>query len=399
MSEIQKNLLGLLLDKFEKSKRFYKENKVNQSFSCRPVDIYADYDSDYTSVDDIHEFEQEMLELEQAELVSVVWEKSRKRSVIIKITAKLDKIGDYYLLLDRVDKNTLKNNTVAVLEKHLDTVPITTAFCKAQIDRLNDRKKLDFTVSDEELEKLLHCLRYIENNDTEIMERELSIEIFHDSKAFEKHYKSRICKIISKYSETAHYDDEVILPQYQVVQNPSYIYVKGNGCIKYCDGYEIQLNEDHPVAICSKDIEKITSIDTSANEAVTIENLTSFNRTSPSRRFLVYLSGYNNSVKSKFLSKLHSSGKIGEWYHFGDIDPDGFFILKHLCDDSGIEFQPLFMTVEELKKYSDYCKPLEKNDIVKANSLINIGYYSDVAKYMLDNNCKLEQEIISWKMR
>lgn len=392
-------MLGLLLDKYENSKRFYNENKVNQSFSCRPVDVYADYDSDYASVDDIHEFEQEMLELEKAALVSVVWEKSRKRSVILKIKAELDRISDYYPLLDRVDKNTLKNNTVAILEKHLDTVSITTAFCKAQIEKLNDRKKLDFALSDEELEKLLCCLEYIENNETEIMERELSIEIFHDSKEFEKHYRSRICKIISKYSEAVHYDDEVILPQYQVVQNPSYIYVKGNGCIKYHDGYEIQLNEEHPVAICSKDIEKIASIDTSAAEALTIENLTSFNRMSSSGRFLVYLSGYNNSVKSRFLNTLRCGAQIGKWYHFGDIDPDGFYILKHLCDDSGIEFQPLYMTVAELKKYSDYCKPLEKNDIVKANSLIDIGYYTDVAKYMLDNNCKLEQEIISWKMR
>lgn len=84
------------------------------------------------------------------------------------------------------------------------------------------------------------------------------------------------------------------------------------------------------------------------------------------------------------------------WGHFGDIDPDGYFILKNLKDKIGINIEPIYMNVEQLIKYRKYCKPLENNDVVKAMSLLKINFYSEVMEYMLENNCKLEQEIISW---
>ena len=55
------------------------------------------------------------------------------------------------------------------------------------------------------------------------------------------------------------------------------------------------------------------------------------------------------------------------------------------------------MGLAELEKYSAFVKPLEENDIAKASSLISKGKYTDVIEFMLKNNCKLEQEIISWK--
>lgn len=52
--------------------------------------------------------------------------------------------------------------------------------------------------------------------------------------------------------------------------------------------------------------------------------------------------------------------------------------------------------VKELQRYKKYCKQLEKNDIVKAESLMKIHFFDKVMDFMLKNNCKLEQEIISW---
>lgn len=55
------------------------------------------------------------------------------------------------------------------------------------------------------------------------------------------------------------------------------------------------------------------------------------------------------------------------------------------------------MGTEELETYRDYCKPLEPNDVAKARSLIAAEEYPGVMEYLLAHNCKLEQEIISWK--
>ena len=130
---------------------------------------------------------------------------------------------------------------------------------------------------------------------------------------------------------------------------------------------------------------------------MTVENLTSFNRIKSADTFFIFLSGYHNSAKQIFLKKLHDQNPKKSYLHFGDIDPDGFFILENLRSKTGIDFTPYKMGTAELEKYRAFTKPLEKNDITKANSLIESGRYSDIMNYMLEHNCKLEQEIVSWK--
>ena len=55
------------------------------------------------------------------------------------------------------------------------------------------------------------------------------------------------------------------------------------------------------------------------------------------------------------------------------------------------------MGINDLKKYSSYTKTLESNDIKKARNMIERNVRSEIMKYMLDHNEKLEQEIISIK--
>ena len=74
----------------------------------------------------------------------------------------------------------------------------------------------------------------------------------------------------------------------------------------------------------------------------------------------------------------------------------GVYILEDLRSKTGINFLPFRMGITELEKYKEYAKCLEENDRRKSESLLQSGY-SDIIKYMLDNNCKLEQEIISRK--
>lgn len=54
------------------------------------------------------------------------------------------------------------------------------------------------------------------------------------------------------------------------------------------------------------------------------------------------------------------------------------------------------MGIEELEKYSSFAKPLEENDLKKAKTLIEKDRFAEIMNYMLEENQKLEQEIISW---
>ena len=97
------------------------------------------------------------------------------------------------------------------------------------------------------------------------------------------------------------------------------------------------------------------------------------------------------------MKKLYNQNSKKKYYHFGDIDPDGFYILENLRNKTDIDFKPYKMGIAELEKYSAFSKILEDNDISKAKALIDNGCHKEIMEYMLQHNQKLEQEIISWK--
>ncbi|MFR8178970.1 MAG: hypothetical protein ACLU80_02705 [Dorea sp.] len=85
-------------------------------------------------------------------------------------------------------------------------------------------------------DKLLRILEFICTNKEEILERELSMMILDGSKEFEDHYRTRVCKVLSKYLDFSELlegiDDtrerqKIILEEFQIYTNPSYIYLKG----------------------------------------------------------------------------------------------------------------------------------------------------------------------------
>lgn len=313
--------------------------------------------------------------------------------------------GDFikeYSVLKREDITVKRNREIKMYTQYMGVHDIMDAFCKSQVERLNDYKDAKYT-SDIAI-NILKLLKYVLGNNSDIMERELSVAVLGDTKLFEKSYKSRICSIIEEYGELEldlsvldkKEKEKAILEEYQVFSNPSYIFFKGNVDIHYVDGNSISVTPDNPIAILSEAIARIEMIKVNSNRIVTVENLTSYNRINDNKSTFIYLSGYHNTAKQRFLKKIAENNSGVSWFHFGDIDPDGYYILKNLVEKTGIAFVPLYMDVQQLINCKQYCKPLEKNDMVKANSLLKFHFYDEVMEFMLANNCKLEQEIISW---
>ena len=249
-------------------------------------------------------------------------------------------------------------------------------------------------------------MSFILQNKNEILERELSISVLANSKSWESKYKTKILRILknSGYfnSLIENCADEkevnkVILEECNIFANPSYVYFKGNGTIFFENGNITKTCSEIPIAISSASIEKINSFEITDSKIMTVENLTSFNRINEDDTFYIFLSGYHNSAKQNFLKKIYSQNAEKEYFHFGDMDPDGFYILENLRSKTSIPFKPYKMGISELEKYSDYTKTLEENDILKAKALIDKGHHKEIMEYMLKHNKKLEQEIISWK--
>ncbi len=401
LNKRQKLILDKLLKKYENSKSYKGENSVRQSFAVEPSKIFEKYEDDFADLDEVKNFEQDVAWLQQSGLIDIVY----KDSHIAKIIA-IDEENVWNQLrniLGVKEKKILLQESLDFYTSCQDKHSVIKNFCNSQIERINQGKKELYPL--ESTKNIVAFLDYILNNQQEILERELSVEVAHDSKVWEKSYRSQVCKILREsgcFDELASQESEIkefekkILEELNVYPNPSYVHFKGNAKIIFDNGDIISVLRDRPLALPFTILNTITKIEIFEKTLMTVENLTSFNRVQHDNTFFVYLSGYHNTAKRKFIQLIKNQNETLEFYHFGDIDPDGLLILENLKYKTGIDFKPFCMGVEQLKKYERYCKPLVENDTVKADGLIKSGKYVETVQYMLDNNVKLEQEIISW---
>lgn len=86
------------------------------------------------------------------------------------------------------------------------------------------------------------------------------------------------------------------------------------------------------------------------------------------------------------------------YYHKGDLDVYGFLILENLKEKTGIPFIPLMMDIVTLERFyhAGLYKELTSTDIkvIKEKIGNKLAAYADVLQFMLDKNCKVEQESI-----
>ncbi len=405
LSEHQKKVLEILLDQYENSKTYQGVNKVIQRFSIPPEKVFRDYDSDYADMDLIRDFENQMRDLEKRELITVKYEKGRME----RLTANSEKLQEYYAILKRQEKRTLQTIQIELYKRFMGREAVLDRFCREQIDKLKNNKKADYDM--QTADWILKLCSFILKNQEDILERELSVAVLGDSKKWEKQFRSRVCGILKKYGDydalllglSAGEDKEdkreterIILAEHHVYSNPAYVYFKGNAEILFTDGQKICVSQFMPMAFSTETLNRLKTIRILDQNVMTVENLTSFNRLRKDCTFLIFLSGYHNSVKQQLIRKISDANPGLIWQHFGDIDPDGFYIIENLVRGTGIDFQPVYMGTEILKKYKAYTKPLTDHDIRKAEALIHNEKYRSIMGYMLENGEKLEQEIVSW---
>ena len=400
-NENQRILLEKLLDKYENSKSYEDKNLIKQRFSVRPEDICDAYRDSFADVNRISDFEQDVQALEREGLVRIL----SKNGEIQKIVAEEERIAEYYPMLGRTEKKELISREMSLYQNFLGKNILLDHFCMEQIRRLEKGKRPE--VSKEKAENLLLLIQFILNNQEEFLERELSIRFFGDTKLFEKSYRATVCKIMEKYGD---YQDRlfgvsdsrekelILLGEHNIHANPTYVYVRGNGEFLLKNGTVLRLTPENSIAFSAETIKNMDKILINNEKVMTIENLASFHRIHDQDTFYIFLSGYHNTLKQHFIKRLAQENPKLRWYHFGDLDPDGYYILEHLKRGTRIAFEPFHMGVDELVKFEEYGKKLSETDRKKANILLNLGLYYRELTYMIEKNVKLEQEIIAWEL-
>lgn len=401
VNQNQRTVLELLLDKYENSKTYTGDNLKKQNFFAKPEAVYKNYRDNFADVSKISDFEQDIQVLEREGLVRIIEENNEIKS----IAAVKEKIPEYYEILERTEKKDLLSLEKEMYQSYLGKSAVLDGFCHKQLSKLEKGNKPDYPR--ERAEKLLLLGLFILENNDELLERELSIRFFGDTKIFEKSYRAAVCKILEEYGDyqgklfgmtDTREKELVLLGEHNISANPSYIYVKGEGEFTLGNGNVFCITPEYPIAFSSEAISKMKKFSIKGQKIKTIENLTTFHRIHAENTFYIYLSGYHNTLMKHFIMRLAKENPELKWYHFGDLDPDGFCILEHLKRETGIDFEPFHMSLEDLKKFREYGKELNENDRKKAHTLMDAGLYCREMSYMLDDNVKLEQEIIGWNM-
>lgn len=285
-SENQKKVLGILLDQYENSKTYQGENKVTQSFYALPEKVFKEYHSDYADMNLVHDFENQMRDLENSGLILV----RSNKGVIEKLAANPERWQDYYKILHRQDKRTLQRCQIELYKSYMGEELLLDLFCQEQIDRLRGNKKAVYDV--EAAEGILKLCRYILSNQEDILERELSVAVLGDSKKWEKQFRSRVCSILKKYgdydtlllgvSDGADKEDKremerILLAEHHIYSNPAYVYFKGNAEFLFESGQKMRVNPYIPMAFSAETLNRLKTIRILDQGVMTIENLTSFN--------------------------------------------------------------------------------------------------------------------------
>lgn len=412
--EWKEQLLSKLLDQYEKSVTYAGENKVKQVFSVKPSDIFKGYNKDFLPPEQFFqekEFERLIRQMESEGLIHVV---PPNTGILRQICAVPERWEDYYACLNRTEKNILKKRLEEVYHRFCQC-DLLEAYGKEKLQTLKnsrarklDEKKVEKEITEAEaIWKLVQFLKENQEKQRTTLEREMSEAVLHDSKQWEKIYRKKVCGILE---HTGRYDEPLaeleeererqtaLLEEFYIYSNPAYIYLKGDARICLEDGRELRIYHDLPMSIPFETFQKAKSIHIRDAALMTVENLTSFHRLEREHIFYLFLSGYHTRTKQALLQRIARENPGLSWYHFGDLDPDGLAIAGHLIRKTGLPFQLCAMGVQELQQFQTYAKPLEAPDRTKAEAMIKQGSsYAGILRYMLEHNCKLEQEIISWQ--
>lgn len=391
MNKYGKEILNTLLDQYERSKSFIGSNTHKQSFSKKIEDLFPKYTDD-AEYELFHSVNEQVEELERAGLVKAKRQKRGKQDSDIVQSVQLCTgcLAKAYEAVNREPKTDRNQKILQLLDEYKDRTPLLTSFYTEQIDRIWKNKKALYSDDLSKLEQILKVLSEIEKVEEETFIRNFSVRVLGDSKAFEK-IKSQVVSILCEYGDYS--DKDHVLQNLNIVNNPGYVYVKGSGIITIA-GQRIdfrQLTGD--LGLGSALLDQVEQVEVLGNKVITIENLTTFHTYEDDDALIIYLGGYHNSIRRRLIRKIYDENTTKQYYHYGDIDAGGFYILLDLRAKTGIPFTPLNMDIATLERYKQYTKALTDHDKTRLKNLCE-GEFHSVVKYMLEHNCKLEQEAV-----
>ena len=394
--EYSKDIIGRLLDIYERRNGYAKRPEKLLSIQFEVSKEYPIYKDRY----DNEKYRDINTAIEKNVTAGLIIAEKDQTGRYSKIKLNIARIDDCYTLLKRTSIPDKCEKVLSILEK-ADCAGdflfgrVVSDFC----EQIKAYKKLPYNLGYDakRVGEVLQVLTTVTKLTSETYIRNFSTALFKDSKRFQREYRSTIESILFDYTDDVVEKDD-ILGYYNLYENPTYVLIKGNARICF-DESAIELSEmPGGIALSNGSLAGIHKISVKTDKVITVENLTTYHDCDEPDAVYIYLGGYHNTSKQKLLELIYEKNGDKEYYHEGDLDVYGFLILENLISKTQIPFKPLLMDVETMERF--YRAGLYKTLTVRDRKMIEskkdgqLSAYKAVLEYMLEYNCKVEQESI-----
>ncbi len=391
-----KDILNRLIDMYERRGAFDKDASSLRAIQIEVKKVYPEYVDRYNhdAYKDIN------VAIEKFCMEGLISAEKNSAGQYSKVRLKIDSVSECYRKLKRTSiPQQCEKAKKSLAEYQNCEWAIIQAIIKDWFECLAEYKKLpyDLKYDGKRASEIIRVLQAILKLNSETYIRNFSTALFKDSKRFQKEFRSTVESILFDYTDEVVEKDN-ILGFYNLYENPTYVMVKGNVVIQF-DTSVIDVSEmPDGIALSNASLEKIRTVTVKANKVITVENLTTYHDSDEDDTVHIYLGGYHNHSKQILLEKIYADNKSRTYFHKGDLDVYGFLILENLKEKTGIPFIPFMMDVATIERFykAGLYKELASTDVkvIEEKKGTKLAAYADVLQFMIDNNCKVEQESI-----
>ena len=394
--EYSKDIISRLLDIYERRNGYAKRPEELRSIQFEVSKEYPIYKDRY----DNEKYRDINTAIEKNVTAGLIIAEKDQTGRYSKIKLNIARVDDCYTLLKRTSIPDKCEKVLSILEK-ADCAGdfligrVVSDFC----EQIKAYKKLPYDLGYDarRVGEVLQVLATVTKLTSETYIRNFSTALFKDSKRFQREYRSTIESILFDYTDDVVEKDD-ILGYYNLYENPTYVLIKGNARICF-EKSAIELSEmPGGIALSNGSLAGIHKISVKTDKVITVENLTTYHDCNEPDAVYIYLGGYHNTSKQKLLELIYEKNGDKEYYHEGDLDVYGFLILENLISKTQIPFKPLLMDVETIERFyrAGSYKTLTARDrkMIDSKKDGQLSAYKDVLEYMLEYNCKVEQESI-----
>ncbi|MGN0599670.1 MAG: Wadjet anti-phage system protein JetD domain-containing protein [Oscillospiraceae bacterium] len=392
-------ILNKLLDKFE-DRTPGSNHRVRIVFDKSDIKIPDIESSEYRG------FREDMLHLKSRGFIELDW--TRKDYLINSVWLNLENVDTVYEYLERENRAAKVNRVIELIDKTLGRMDLDwlRAYLLSSREYMRENNKLTGVWGREQsfLNNFLSALVGINDlHGSSISMRAFSVNIYSDSKFFEREMKSFVITVIKNnepdLKDIDDISDREALAQVGIIMMSEIFEFCGNVRINFVGGTVDFSPIQKGACVLDESVSEIESIDIfDTDRIIFIENKTNYSEyclnSRTERELVVYHGGFYSPKHGEFFRKL-CEGKNIPTYLWSDIDYGGFRMYMRLKKNIVPSLEPLNMDIGSFERYKE--KGLKRDDkyIMTLQKLTEDPDYSvfyDVIAAISDSKVTVEQE-------